>query len=126
MRILEIGGSLAGFQFVLSKLGMQVVNLDPGEEVKPRGKCWPLSLGLHSKLNRSFGTSVTLRKCFIEEAAFADASFDRIFAISVLEHIPQELLSLLVACKSRTQTGRGISSNRRPFLERQTVHAGTI
>jgi len=95
MSVLEIGGSLSGFQFVLNKEGVAVVNLDPGEE--SRGKGWPLTPAAHAALNRAFGTNVTLKHCFIEKAGLADATFDRVFAISVLEHIPAVDLDTLMA-----------------------------
>jgi SAM-dependent methyltransferase len=132
MRVLEIGGSLAGFQFVLSSLGLEVVNVDPGEDDKPRGKCWPLTLELHDKLNRSFGTSVTLRKCFIEEAGLDDASFDRVFAISVLEHIPQRPLTSLMSHVHRVLKPDGLLVatvdlflDAKPFTEYESNAFGT-
>jgi SAM-dependent methyltransferase len=108
MRVLEIGGSLSGFQFVLSKLGIDVINLDPGEEEKPRGKCWPISLDKHDRLNRSFRTHVKLCKCFIQDAGFPDACFDRVFAISVLEHIPEDELGVLMSHVKRVLKPNGI------------------
>src|ERR1700683_3406048 len=38
MKVLEIGGGLAGFQFVLDHFGCEVVNVDPGLEA--RGVGW--------------------------------------------------------------------------------------
>src|SRR5688572_30945979 len=32
LKVLEIGGSLSGFQFALSQAGCEVVNVDPGDE----------------------------------------------------------------------------------------------
>ena len=39
MKVLEIGGGLSGFQFVLDQSGCSVVNVDPGMEA--RGVGWP-------------------------------------------------------------------------------------
>ena len=36
-KVLEIGGGLSGFQFVLDALGCHVVNIDPGMEAKGKG-----------------------------------------------------------------------------------------
>jgi SAM-dependent methyltransferase len=94
MTVLEIGGALSGFQFVLSKEGLTVVNLDPGEA--SHGKGWPVTPVAHSCLNRAFRTDVRLANCFIDQAGFADTSFDRVFAISVLEHIPADDLATLM------------------------------
>lgn len=94
LRVLDIGGSLGGFQFVLDRSGCQVVNVDPGEESRGRG--WLLPEDAFARLNHAFGTNVTLKKCFLHEASLADASFDRIVSISVLEHVPEaDILTIL-------------------------------
>lgn len=85
-RVLEIGGSLAGFQFVLDKEGCQVVNVDPGEDARGRG--WPVRPEVFRRLNCGLGTRVELRNCFMDEAKLEDEAFDRVLSISVLEHIP--------------------------------------
>jgi SAM-dependent methyltransferase len=89
MRAVEIGGSLAGLQFVLAKEGVKVVNVDPGERAA-RG--WPVTPDSIARLNKAFGTDVELRNCYIEEAGLGDASVDLVYSISTIEHIPLELL----------------------------------
>src|SRR6476661_568193 len=37
LRVLEIGGSLSGFQFVLDRCGCEVVDVDPGDEFHASG-----------------------------------------------------------------------------------------
>jgi 2-polyprenyl-3-methyl-5-hydroxy-6-metoxy-1,4-benzoquinol methylase len=86
MDILEIGGGLAGFQFVLAAMGCRVVNVDPGMEATGVG--WPCDPASMDRLNRVFGTSVTLRNTVLEQAGLAAESFDLVFSISVLEHLP--------------------------------------
>jgi len=87
LKVLEIGGSLSGFQFVLDRAGCQVTNVDPG--MKSHGLGWPVDqLHIH-RLNRAFRTKVVLHNCFLHEAPLEPASFDRVFSISVIEHIPQ-------------------------------------
>lgn len=95
MTVLDIGGSLAGLQFVLDKVGCTVTNVDPGEEA--RGVGWPVRPETFDKLNRAFGTHVTLKNCFLEEARLPSESFDRVVSISVLEHIPEADLTTLLA-----------------------------
>lgn len=87
MRVLEIGGSNSGFQFVLDRAGCSVVNVDPGKAA--HGVGWPVTPEFTARLNRRFGAGVELRNCFIEDAKLADASFDRALSISTIEHIPK-------------------------------------
>lgn len=87
-RILEIGGGLSGFQFVLARHGCHVVNVDPGMEAKGRG--WPCNDESIARLNREFGTSVELRNTVVTNANLESNSFDRAFCISVIEHLPDD------------------------------------
>jgi SAM-dependent methyltransferase len=84
MRVLEIGGGLAGFQFVLDKHGCKVVNVDPGMEAVG----WSCNQESMEMLNRRFDTHIELRNFTIEQAALPSDSFDRAFSISVIEHLP--------------------------------------
>jgi SAM-dependent methyltransferase len=90
-RILEIGGGLSGFQFVLDYAGAEVINVDPGDEFHTRG--WPVTPETMARLNRVLGTKVVLKNCYLEDAKFPDASFDRIVSISVFEHIDEPVLA---------------------------------
>ena len=94
MRAVEIGGSLAGLQFVLSKEGIRMINVDPGERAA-RG--WPVNQESIGRLNRAFDTDVELRNCYIEEAALDGASVDLVYSISTIEHIPLDLLPSILA-----------------------------
>ena len=47
-RVLEIGGGLAGFQFVLDQFGCRVVNVDPGMVEQS----WPCDKASMAKLNQ--------------------------------------------------------------------------
>lgn len=94
LSVLEVGGSLSGFQFALSRGGCQVVNVDPARETEAH---WPLDARTFSRLNRRFGTSVTLKQCLIQQAGLAPESFDRVVSISVIEHIREEDLVDLLA-----------------------------
>lgn len=87
MRVLEIGGSNSGFQFVLDRVGCEVVNVDPGEQARGRG--WPVTPAFLTVLNRRFGTRVELRNCFLDQTDLPDASFDRVVSISTIEHVPE-------------------------------------
>lgn len=88
--IVEIGGSLAGSQFVLDRLGHRVINVDPGLDAAGLG--WPVDQASITRLNQWFGTHVTLINTTLDQAGLADNSVDLIFSISVLEHLtPTEL-----------------------------------
>jgi SAM-dependent methyltransferase len=104
LRVLEIGGSLSGFQFVLDRAGCQVVNVDPGTQAHGRG--WPVTQDAIRRINRGLGTRVDLRNCFLEQAGLDEAAFDRVVSISVLEHIPEtELPSLLAEIRRVLKPG---------------------
>jgi len=86
MKVLEVGGSLAGFQFVLDWHGCRVVNVDPGMEAKGVG--WPCDQNSIAKLNRIFRTQIELRNTTVDKAELRDGEFDRVYCISVIEHLP--------------------------------------
>lgn len=93
MTALELGGALAGFQFVLARAGATVTNIDPfvdyGSEIKH-----PLHPpAIHARLNRIFGTRVRLRTCLLADAAIASDSVDVVYSISTLEHLPEDQLA---------------------------------
>jgi len=86
MRILEIGGGLSGLQFVLSRAGAEVVNVDPGMEAHGRG--WPVDDASITRMNRAFGAKVHLKNTFLQNAGLEPGSFDRAVSVSTIEHIP--------------------------------------
>ena len=83
MRVLEIGGGLSGFQFVLSSLGCHVVNVDPGMEELD----WPCDAANMRVLNKRFGTHVELCNTIVAEAGLETGSYEIAFSLSVLEHL---------------------------------------
>lgn len=105
-RVLEIGGGLSGFQFVLEKYGCKVVNVDPGLESSGIG--WPCTSESIGRLNRLFGTSVELRNTTMAQASLMPDSFDRVFAISVLEHLSDEDISSSVQVAAQALKPGGI------------------
>jgi SAM-dependent methyltransferase len=94
MDVLEVGGSLAGFQFVLDSFGCHVVNVDPGMEAAGVG--WPCDMATMRKLNRWFKTHVELRNTTIDRAELEAGRFDRAFSISVIEHLtPRDMRQVM-------------------------------
>lgn len=93
MRVLEVGGGLSGFQFILARKGCEVFNVDPGMEKHG----WPCNQQNISKLNQIFSTQVKLQNCGIEDLDLPSESFDRIFSISVIEHFPAKIIPAALA-----------------------------
>lgn len=93
-RVVEIGGGLSGFQFVLSRLGCHVTNVDPGHAA--RGKGWHVDKDSIGRLNRAFRTQVELQSCTLQDSEIAAGTVDRIFSISTIEHIPPDELPTLM------------------------------
>ncbi len=86
--ILEIGGGVSGFQFMLDHIGYRVINVDPGKAA--HGKGWPVTTGTIAALNNQFASHVELKNCFIEDAGIKDESIDHVISISTIEHIPDD------------------------------------
>jgi SAM-dependent methyltransferase len=129
MKVLEIGGSLAGFQFVLARHGCQVVNVDPGMEAAGVG--WPCDQNSIGKLNRLFRTQVELRNTTIERAELRDGEFDRAFSVSVIEHLPPADAANVMAHTFRCLKPGGLFIitldlflNLHPFTTRQSNDYG--
>ena len=104
--LLEIGGGLSGFQFVLDRVGYQVVNVDPGKSARGRG--WPVTVETMTRLNRSFGTKVKLKNCFVEDAMIEDESHDHVVSISTIEHLPDRDIEMVLRHVHRMLKPRGL------------------
>jgi len=95
LRAVDVGSGASGFQFVLASAGIRVVSVDPlinpSESVN-----WRFSIDDFHRLNRAFGARVKFICDLLEAAHLESDNYDRIFAISVLEHIPWGPLKELV------------------------------
>lgn len=89
-RLLEIGGALSGFQFVLARTGASVVNVDPLVPYGNEDSYGADPAAFHAWLNGLYGTDVVLVATTLDEAALAPASFDTVFCISTIEHLRAE------------------------------------
>jgi len=87
MTVVELGAGASGFQFVISRMGLTVKSVDP--LVNPDTSIdWRFSESEYDRLNRVFGCEVEFMRTDLTEARLPTASVDRVFAISVIEHIP--------------------------------------
>jgi len=127
--IVELGGSLAGPQFVLDRLGHRVINVDPGLEAGGLG--WAVDQATISRLNAWFGTKVTLLNTTLDQAGLADNSVDLMFSISVLEHLTSAELTLVMQHARRCLRPGGqflitldLFLNLTPFTSRQKNEYG--
>jgi 2-polyprenyl-3-methyl-5-hydroxy-6-metoxy-1,4-benzoquinol methylase len=84
LTIVELGGSLAGLQWVLARDGHRVINVDPGLEA--RGVGWDVNAERHRALSRAFNAPVELVPKTLAEGELADDSADVLMAISTIEH----------------------------------------
>jgi 2-polyprenyl-3-methyl-5-hydroxy-6-metoxy-1,4-benzoquinol methylase len=89
MRVIDLGAGAAGFQFVLSREGADVYSVDP--LINPDETVdWRFTDADFERLNHVLRARVTFVRKFLEEAGLPHGAFDRVYAISVLEHIPEQ------------------------------------
>jgi SAM-dependent methyltransferase len=118
MSALEIGGGLSGFQFVLAREGVRVTSVDPLVP-PPGGHQWGFPEGDFARLNAVFADGrVRFIRDYVENARLEREAFDRIFCISVLEHIPeQNLVSLMRECCRLLRPGGRLLATIDLFLD---------
>jgi 2-polyprenyl-3-methyl-5-hydroxy-6-metoxy-1,4-benzoquinol methylase len=92
-KVMDVGAGISGFQFVLARSGCEVVNVDPlpaGDQRWSSGlngqQIW-FTTDDHARLNRLLGTDVTLVADSVQNYSPDGRLFDRIFCLSVLEHV---------------------------------------
>lgn len=107
MRVIDVGGWLSGFQIVLAKAGCVVTNVDPSD---PQDTRWTTShleneaataREQHARYISLFDADVTLVEDKLQDASLEAGTFDRIFAISVLEHVSQQEAGSVLAAMRR-------------------------
>ena len=95
MKVVDVGSGAAGFQFVLADAGLDVLSVDP--LVNPSGTVnWQFENDDFHRLNQAFGSKVRFIRKYLEDAALESESVDRVFAVSVLEHLSDASLTSLV------------------------------
>jgi Methyltransferase domain len=102
MRVLDIGGGISGLQFVLAREGCVVTNVDPTARADYNSWSDPgfvnLSPEQHARVNGVFGTDVRLVADRIQDAGLEPGSFDRVFCLSVLEHVEPGEAGEMMSC----------------------------
>lgn len=127
MRAVEIGGGFAGFQFALSQARLDVVNIDPGmSELE-----WEYTDSELQRLNRIFKTTVRRIGTKIEDAEIERESIDRIFCLSVLEHLDADQAASILATAANLIKASGrivltvdLFLNLHPFTSRRENEFG--
>jgi SAM-dependent methyltransferase len=95
MRVVELGAGASGFQFVLAEYGIDVTSVDP--LLNPSDKVdWLFSKDDFNHLNKAFGGKVKFVQDFLQNAKLESDYYDRIFSVSVIEHIPSAEITSLV------------------------------
>ena len=99
LTIVELGGSLAGLQWVLAREGHRVINVDPG--LAARGVGWDVNADRHRALSRAFGTQVELIPRTLAEAGLGDGTANVLLAVSTIEHFAPADLAEFAAHAAR-------------------------
>src|SRR4029077_11829472 len=85
LRVVDVGGSLGGLQWVLAREGHQVVTVDPGLEA--RGVGWAVNAATHQAISRALRAPVQLIPATLAAADLATGSVDVLLSVSTLEHL---------------------------------------
>jgi SAM-dependent methyltransferase len=126
-RVIEVGGGLSGLQFVLSRVGRHVINLDPGG-----GAGFELDADLVPLANEILGTQVELRRCTLAQASLSTGSVDVVMCLSTLEHLDlDQVAEVLVETRRILRPGGvlvlsiDLFLNVEPFSARASNRFGT-
>ncbi|MFC1477157.1 class I SAM-dependent methyltransferase [candidate division KSB1 bacterium] len=104
MKVLDCGSGRGILQFYLALKGVEVFSIDIADNrsktikkisrflnsVGIRHAIDPLAV--HRKLNKKYGVNVSFRQESADNLSFPDNHFDRIFSISVIEHMTDEVI----------------------------------
>lgn len=129
LRVLEVGGALSGLQFVLSREGFEVHNVDPFFEH------WTVKgmdpVGEHDRLNHVFGTDVVLHRATLPEADL-HGQFDAVYCVSTIEHFSQDEVDATLKAIKDVLAPSGLLvltidlfTNLQPFCSRESNIYGT-
>jgi 2-polyprenyl-3-methyl-5-hydroxy-6-metoxy-1,4-benzoquinol methylase len=104
--VVDIGAGFSGFPFVLSKLGMHCTVVDPFFQYGPSSHYPKDPARVISIMNRIFGTKVSVRATTVDQAQLPEESVDRVFCLSVIEHLATEdAITVLNECRRILKPG---------------------
>ncbi len=107
LRVVDVGGSLGGLQWVLAREGHQVITVDPGLEA--RGVGWAVNATTHQAVSRALRAPVQLIPTTLAAADLAAASVDVLLSVSTLEHLAPADLAEFSAHAARLLRPGGIA-----------------
>lgn len=96
MRVIDVGSGASGLPFVLAAEGVEVTAVDPLPEV-PGAEQWVFTQKDYAKLNGAFGNRVKYIPKLLEDARLEGGVYDRVFCVSVIEHVPTSVVPPLMA-----------------------------
>jgi SAM-dependent methyltransferase len=124
LNVVDVGGGLGGMQWVLSRAGHTVTNVDPGLEAAGTG--FSLNPETHRAFCEVYRAPVRLVSDTIENAGLADESVDVILSVSALEHFSAQDLESFTRTVPRVLKPGGalvlsidLFANLRPFTDRR-------
>jgi SAM-dependent methyltransferase len=127
--VVEIGGSLAGLQFVLAQESWNVINVDPG--LAAEGLGWEVNADVHRQLCDTLNAPVALRPTTIGQAGIPDGSVDVLLSVSTIEHFAQADIEEFAAHARRILKPDGVAVltidlflDLSPFTSRATNEYG--
>jgi 2-polyprenyl-3-methyl-5-hydroxy-6-metoxy-1,4-benzoquinol methylase len=89
MHVVDVGGGYSGFPLMLDRSGCHTTNVDPMRDYGDYKHYQGDHQRQYDHLNYLFRTDVVLKQCTLKEAGIPTASMDRIFCLSVIEHLDQ-------------------------------------
>ena len=102
--IADVGASMAGLQFTLSRAGHEVHAVDPG--LNASGLGWEVDPTFHQLLAETYRAPVQLHPTTFQDAGFAENSLDVILSVSTIEHFgPDELETFAQSARRALKPG---------------------
>jgi SAM-dependent methyltransferase len=137
LRVIDLGGRLSGFQVTLADAGCEVFTVDPSAPEDVRLAAEPshgatTAREQHARFLSLFGAEGTLVERPLPDAGLEPGTFDRIFAIAVLEDLDDQevgevvdAMRRLLAPGGRALLSIGLFLDLPPFGRLERTYWGT-